>query len=144
MGWTYQHAKFYYENGKINKKLECDNILTWENDNRSSTVLKSTMKGTVYYAAVQTIDKINGKVKVWGCVGKIHTAMSDYHNFGYKFISEDMGPCECECPASILKLLSYTPGAWANQWRDACYQNIEKKKKLKSQQKIKLYENQQC
>jgi len=41
-------------------------------------------------------------------------------NFGYKDLSENMGPCECRCPASVLDLLGPTENAYALEWRQAC------------------------
>ena len=56
-------------------------------------------------------------------------------NFGYKDMSENMGPNESECPERILKLLSpveelYTGDGleWAKAWRDRCWANVERMK----------------
>lgn len=70
----------------------------------------------------------------------------DGMNFGYKLMSEDMGPCADHCPKHILDLLSpidgqpYPPdisvqGAsqlrqWAREWRDKCWANIKRKESL--------------
>lgn len=55
--------------------------------------------------------------------------------FVYKEVSEDMGPCECDCPAAILKLLSpleviCEPGSrsyeYAKTWRERCQAAIDR------------------
>ena len=38
-----------------------------------------------------------------------------------------MGPCERECPVSILNLLSARDDKWAIEWRAACRENAAKK-----------------
>ena len=43
-------------------------------------------------------------------------------------MDESCGPGQCDCPNSILDLLSPTDNEYANEWRKACYENIAKKK----------------
>jgi len=52
-----------------------------------------------------------------------------YFNFGYKDVSEDMGPYICNCPERILKQLSPTDNNWAKEWRKRCWESIRRKKK---------------
>lgn len=74
--------------------------------------------------------------KVYGAVTLIHwSSRFNECNFGYKDMSEDMGPNESECPERILKLLSpveelYTGDGleWAKAWRDRCWANVERMK----------------
>jgi hypothetical protein len=42
-------------------------------------------------------------------------------------MDESMGPFECNCPKSILELLSPTDNEYALNWRENCYKNIRKK-----------------
>lgn len=132
MGWTYQAAKFYKENGTIDRKAECDGILNYENDARKWEVLKSAMKGGTYYAAVRLTDKTNGTSKVFAAVFLTHTAMRDYYNFGYKDMDETYGPCESECPKGILDMLSETDNKYALEWRARCRENLKSRKTLSS------------
>jgi len=56
---------------------------------------------------------------------------SDYFNFGYKDMSEDMGPGIANCPKRILDLLSEPPpNEWAQEWRERCRENIKQRRKL--------------
>jgi hypothetical protein len=101
------------------------------------------MVGSVYYAAVQNLVRYTGKdadgspvyVKIpdieretWAAVFLTKTDARDYYNFCYKDMSEDMGPAEASCPASILRLLSPTDSEWANEWREKCRKHIDEKK----------------
>lgn len=122
MGWDYCHAT-EYKNTKtgftVDRIAEIRGIF-----NKRYEVVKDTMKGSVYYGALRNTE--SGEVSA--VVVLTHTNMKDFFNFGYKLISEDMGPAESECPASILSLLSPTESQWANEWRDRCRKSIEEKK----------------
>lgn len=127
MGWTSYHA-FPYK-GKINRKYECDKLWTQtEHDGYPELkVLKSTMKGSTYYAAVQNVTK----GITFGVVVLTNVNSKDYYNFSYKEMDETCGPGQSECPDSILKLLSPTDSEWANAWRKRCEDyNAKRKAKL--------------
>jgi hypothetical protein len=47
-------------------------------------------------------------------------------NFGYKDMSEDMGPYEAKCPLRVLGRLTPTDSEWANDWRARCREHAEK------------------
>ena len=150
MGWCSYHATHYKKDGyTVDRKAECDALINDENH----VVLKSTMVGSVYYAAVRTLRRVvkdasgswvkdsNGNYvredipvmdqPVWAAVFK--TGKDDaYFNFAYKDRDETVGPCESDCPKSILDLLTPTDSQWANEWRARCYKNLELKKSRKS------------
>ena len=54
MGWTEYQASYFYKNGQINRKAECDAYFEEGLNRGHYKVLKSTLKGSVYYAAVAT------------------------------------------------------------------------------------------
>ena len=60
MGWTSYEATYFKKNGDIDRKAECDAYFMRDNAGHYK-VLKSSMKGTVYYAAVTTLTKYIGK-----------------------------------------------------------------------------------
>lgn len=138
MGWTSYHARFYKRNGAVDRKAECDSLF----DKETCRVVKSAMVGTVYYAAIENLKRYKeqedgtliaedipeSERKIWGEVILTSTNARDYFNFSYKSMSEDMGPRETNCPASILSLLSETDSEWALDWRKACRESIRKKK----------------
>ena len=123
MGWSSYHAT-HYKKGKVDRKAECDAQFTWD----KHKVLKSTMKGRVYYGAVDTGDGVVGVV----CLTGGQDRSDPYFNFSIKVIDETMGPCESECPKSILDLLTPTDSEYANAWRERCRANLQKKSWLKS------------
>ena len=114
MGWTYTQAKFW-KKGKVDRKAECDSLLTWG----EQTVLKSSMVGTTYYAAVKRGDN------VWGA---IFLTATDGFDFGYKDMDETCMPYYFDCPVSILNLLTPTDNEYANKWRNACREKRAKAK----------------
>lgn len=146
MGWTSYHAE-HYKNGKIDRKAECDAYFLEGLNRGYYDVLKSSMVGSTYYAAVKPLKKYGGKdengntiaidipveeQRVFAVVFLTSTDRKDYFDFSYKDMSEDMGPYQCDCPKSILDLLSPTDNENANEWRKICYQNHEEKKNKKN------------
>ena len=127
MGWTEYHAT-YYKNGKVDRKAELDVMYNWEDENRKVEVLKSSMVGSTYYAAIKSLNKTNGYERICAAICLTSTNMKDYYNFAYKDMDETCGPYQYDCPKGILDLLSPTDNEYANAWRKACYDNIEKKK----------------
>lgn len=54
-------------------------------------------------------------------------------------LSENMGPCEADCPASILDLLTPTEHRHALDWRERCRANIARRtRKLSDGDRIRL------
>lgn len=133
MGWTSYDAANYKINKKgikvIDKKAECDSLF----DDKHK-VLKSSVVGNVYYAAVEHDSE------VYAIVILISTSRSDGFNFGYKDMTEFCGPFETKCPKSILKMLTPTDEKRANEWRKKCwdYHNRPKLKDVRIGQKIKF------
>lgn len=136
MGWTHCYSSPFavWKNGlkmpPSARQKEIDKMLCWESKDKDGNilsthrVLKSSMVGSVYYAAVTTekpgkdtevravVFLTCGKTKNDGCI------------WGYKDMDETMGPNESKCPASILALLTPTDSKWANEWRERCRKNI--------------------
>lgn len=123
MGWTSYHATHYKRNGSIDRKAELDYELFCHEGEDGHKLVKSSMVGAVYYAAVH-----HPKGHVYGLVVLTQTDMKDYYNFYYKDMSEDMHPFYYDCPQSILKLLSPTDYKGALEWRENCKKAAEKKK----------------
>jgi len=119
MGWLFYDATNYKPNGEVDRKKEIDTTFS-----DHYTLLKSSMVGTVYYAAAR-----NERTK--NVVAYVVLTSSDKRggfNFGYKDMSENMGPCEATCPKSILKLLTPTDNEYAKSWRERCWAYHEKAK----------------
>jgi hypothetical protein len=106
MGWTYLEA----ERGKKSIDILRDEM-------SSTQFLAVEQIGSTIYAAIKLASEPG---RVLGLVALIHRR-GGRCNFGYKLVSEDMGPCESEAPASILnKLTNPAPNEWARQWRERC------------------------
>lgn len=149
MGWTSYEATYFKKNGDIDRKAERDAYFMRDNAGHYK-VLKSSMKGTVYYAAVTTLTKYIGKdengknmyesipedkQEVWAAVFLTRTEEGRY--FHYKDQDETAGPYEDHCPKCILDLLSNTDHELALDWRKRCRKNIQKSNKLSKLDRLK-------
>ena len=119
MGWTCYHATHYKPNGTVDRKAECDKMF------KPEELVKSSMVGSTYYAAIKTGENEIMAIVILTC-GKDRN--DPYFNFGYKAIDETCGPYSYDCPVSILNLLTPTDSEWANEWRRRCYENAKKTK----------------
>jgi hypothetical protein len=133
MGWTSTHATSY-KNGKVDKKAECDKLFTqdehyWDNGGYSPSfkVLKSSVIGSVYYAAVERTNNKENEKEIFAVVCLTSVDNNDYYNFSYKEMGESEGPYAYDCPKSILKLLSPTDNEYALNWRNKCIEKANSK-----------------
>lgn len=146
MGWTETGAIHYLKNGAVDRKAECDGYFTEGLNAGHYKVIKSAMKGSVYYGAVMPLKRVRrdesgkpiedaqgwylyedvpeGEREVCGVV--MLTYIRNKYNFGYKLISETMGPFYYDCPRSVLSVLTATTDSSANEWRKKCYDNLAK------------------
>ena len=128
MGWTFYHVEPDWRTGKVDRKREMDDYMTWsENGYCKSVVLKSAMVGSVYYAAVHYTNEKTGKNQIYAAVNLTGIARDEYMNFGYKPMGEDMGPGYYDCPAGILDLLTEPLNEYAAEWRRLCREKIAKR-----------------
>jgi hypothetical protein len=110
-------------------QAECDRIYTWSNVDGSGRVLESAVVGNTWYGAVeveqpsgdynlQTHQVENRRVIAGVC-------LIQRHPFGYKDMTETVGPREDRCPRSILEKLTplRTDGrdGYAAQWRERAW-----------------------
>ena len=138
MGWTSYHAT-HYKNGKVDRKAECDAYFTEGLNEGFYRLEKSTMIGSVYYAAVTGLKRYNGEKQedvpeneqhTFGVVFLTSVDSKDYYNFSYKDMDETCGPFCYDCPESILKLLSPTTSEFARKWRAGCRKHRKLRKAL--------------
>ena len=99
-------------------------------------VLKSAMKGSVYYAAVKSTVKADGTSSVFAVVCLTSTNKRSWYNFGYKDMDETVNPFYYDCPKSILELLTEPYNDYAREWREICWANINKPKNTLASVKI--------
>jgi hypothetical protein len=145
MGWTSHHASHYkIVNGRrtVDRKAECDAYFMEGLNRGHYNVVKSSMIGSTYYAAVQTLKRgirqgehdyiyedIPENERETGAVVFLTSVdMKDHFNFSYKDMCESMGPYSYDCPKGILDLLTPTENEYANKWRELCRERLAEKK----------------
>lgn len=111
-------------------KMECDRILNQKAENYESTVLKSYMKGNVYYAAVSLKTPQEECVYAAVFLTNYSPRAKKEFNFSIKEMDETVGPCYYDFPEEYLKLLTPTNSRYALEWREEVKKVIEWKKKL--------------
>ena len=122
MGWLYMTSLKDHSG----PRQYLDAQFTYERPDAISKVLRSALVGMrVYYAAVELIRIATGAREVWAaiCLVRYNPRDREGYIFGYKDMEESMGPCECDCPESILNLLTPTDREYAVQWRARCREN---------------------
>lgn len=129
MGWTNETDFSGKYASTKNRKNYIDKL--WNNDKKFQ-VLKSSMVGTTYYAAVAELDQQQEVKQVFAT-----TALTSYEDreFSYKEMNEHAIPACCDCPVGILKLLTPTDDQNANQWRKNCATYRRAKQLLKQAEK---------
>lgn len=120
MSVDYCHANHYLPNGKVDRKLECDDLYTWATPKKKVRVIKSAMRGSIYYAAVEITTGIESYVLAAVCRTYGTDRHDPYFNFGVKTMIEDNCPAYYDCPKGILDLLTPTDSKAANEWREKC------------------------
>ena len=124
MGWTGIFNAIRKSNGTIDRKETLEREFSgWSNGESITKMLKGSMAGSVFYAAMETTTPAGREV--WALVVLTSTNGAE---FCYKDMDETCGPCEASCPVSILDALTPTTNETANSWRQRCRENIEKKK----------------
>src|SRR3546814_20357179 len=98
MGWLFMRDM----DGYAVPRSYLDNQFTYARDDHRLTVLASSMVASTYYAACERIEA-NGDRQVFAvvCLTKHNPRSTDGHVFGYKDMTEHMGPCESGCPAAL-------------------------------------------
>jgi len=138
MGWTYLNKDKHISAGKYIAK----ELLVWNNPDAKYTVLDGgVVSFRTYYGAVERIDLKTGERTVFAVVYLLNYAKG-YYNFGYKDMTESMGPNEDSCPSRILKLLTPPDNEYATNWRNRCNSKIySKKNKPKITEGMNLFYN---
>ena len=118
MGWLYMQSLAGFDS----PRTYLDDQFTYETETVRSTVLRSALvKMRTYYAAVEQIRPDRPReVFAVVCLVRYNPRDAEGYIFGYKDQTEHMGPCEAECPASILDLLTPTDAEYAVAWRERC------------------------
>lgn len=118
MGWLYMQSL----GGHSGPRQYLDAQFTYQRPERRVRVLRSSLvKMRTYYAAVEIVPTEGDReVVAIVCLVRYNPRDAEGYIFGYKDMDETMGPCEAECPAAILDLLTPTDREHAVAWRDRC------------------------
>lgn len=137
MGWDSYRATHYTKSGAVDRKSECDGYFLEGENAGCYNVLKSCMRGSVYYAAVMPLRRYDGRTdtgeaiytsipedkrEVFAAVCLTRTDTRDYFNFSMKLMDETFNPFYYDCPKGILDLLTPTDSERAREWREKCRQ----------------------
>lgn len=123
MGWTSYHVD------NLDRVEEIRNLYTWKEDDRGAEVLDIAIHGAVVYVAVHYWNPDEDNVHA--AVVLTRNNNSDYFNFAYKDMGEDMNPYYYDCPKRILDLLTPTNSDYANEWRRKCAEKRERTLELR-------------
>lgn len=116
MGWTGMAMPGEGARGYLDKR-----VYSGSDDQSTHTVIDSSLVGgREYYAAVETIGRATGERHVFAGVALVRISKSSGEEFGYKGMSEEMGPYYYNCPLRILDKLTPTENAIALAWRTKC------------------------
>lgn len=122
MGWLYMQSL----GGHSGPRQYLDAQFTYQRDDVTSKVLRSSLvRMRTYYAAVEYVRLATDERTVFAvvCLVRYNPRDREGYIFGYKDMTESMGPCESECPEAILDLLTPTDSQYANEWRARCRAN---------------------
>jgi hypothetical protein len=123
MGWTFMQKPYQ------GTRVYMDSLATFEDTEKTSRVLRSSIVNrTEYYAAVEVTPKDGKPVYVYCLVAMLKHVPKDRdgYTFGYKDMSDSMGPYLYNCPKAILDLLTLEgANEYALQWRDKCRERLK-------------------
>ena len=129
MGWIHYHrpkGESHLDHFRMQMTGTCDPAGSVSSSGRRTRILDGAAYRGVFYGALE-ITEPSGRVFVTAAVIPfqwVPRSDTDF-NFGYKAMTEDMGPVQSMCPQRILDLLSPVsdiPGAppYASEWRARC------------------------
>lgn len=128
MGWLYLSE--VHMNGIDTPKAYLDAQFTYAPDPASGRdhglrILASSAQLTTYYAAAERYMEA-GSQEIFAivCLTRFNRRDKEGLIFGYKDMTEHMGPYESACPRRILNLLTPTTHEHALDWRARCHARL--------------------
>lgn len=131
MGWLFMRSL----GGHASPKAYLDAQFTYVQPEGHSRVLASRLVALrTYYAAVEHVMVDTGSREVWGlvCLVRYNPRDREGYVFGYKTMSESMGPVEDACPADVLDLLTPTENAFVLDWRARCRARLAERQAIRA------------
>jgi len=129
MGWTFtnkgsQTTKEFFERAFNYDKPD---------EGRSGNIIRFSSTWTTAYIAYEVKIPATAEspakrdVIAIVCLLRHVPNAKDGYTFGYKDMTENMGPYESKCPKTILNLLTPTTSEYAINWRKRCWDRINRK-----------------
>lgn len=145
MGWL--TMPFTSMGGHVSAKAYLDDQFTYTRTIDGGTsglkvLASSCPQNRIYYAAAQVMNNgVGGEIFAIVCKVLWNPNSKTGEQFGYKDMTEAMGPCEDNCPQHILDLLTSTDKEHALDWRRRCAENLKRRsRKLADGDRIRLPE----
>lgn len=143
MGWL--TMPFTSMGGHASAKAYLDDQFTYSREVDGATsglrvLASSCPQNRTYYAAAQVMTNgAGGEVFAIICKVLWNPGSKTREQFGYKDMTESMGPCEDGCPQHILDLLTPTDKEHALDWRRRCAENLKRRsRKVSDGDRIRL------
>lgn len=111
MGWDFTHRA---------KGITNDEWFKAQVIGDGRTIVASSTIKNVYYAAVRE----DATGEVWALVCLTQRAPRSHYNYGWKSMTDTMGPGVDDAPAKVLDALTETDNEYANEWRARCRANL--------------------
>jgi hypothetical protein len=142
MGWTYFRSNEKDKAAVLKKEFEHTNALgslRWVAHSKRGSVIYAVLErrwnpGIDWKPDDMLVNDQDGAYR-FICVFLTSNRRHDLYNFGYKDITECMGPCEKDCPARLIKLASpfrETYQGYARAWRQACLERGKTRREAKA------------
>ena len=120
MGWLISYEKLRHGE-TVDDRMRAN--MVWSQHDAASgdrhEIVATATVGSVWYAAVKRT-MADGACETFALVCLTSKGNQRGDGFGYKTMSDGVGPIECACPARILDLLTPTDSKFANDWRQRC------------------------
>ncbi len=146
MGWSFSHI-YCSPKEELRRLVESDHYVKLDEKGNvierhpSPYKLLDIALVALSEAYMAVLDTRDGKVRAWTFLIRMGSKKTHW-NFGYKDMSEDMGPCMSRCPQRILDALSPVGECYqgsslehAAKWREANRQVLHRRKAAKTLQK---------
>lgn len=145
MGWL--TMPFSSMGGHASAKAYLDDQFTYSREVDGGTsglkvLASSCPQNRTYYAAAQVVTNgVGGEVFAIVCKVLWNPNTKTGEQFGYKDMTESMGPCEDGCPQHILDFLTPTDKEHAIDWRRRCAESLKRRaRKVTDGDRVRLTE----
>ena len=144
MGWLTMPLSSMYPHTTAKEYLDAQFTYSRDLEDGSNRALRvigsSCLRNQVYYAAaIPSTNRVDEPAFAIVCLVRWNPRDKEGFVFGYKDMTEHVGPCEAECPQRILELLGDTDDPSALVWRRRCIDNLARaRRRLEHGMKIKL------